>query len=176
MPKNVLESPQVGTPSSAWRFRIDTWDFLSYAAKQLVTPAPGGGAGIQLHSEIRRLLTTAPPALPDFSHFAERYRCHPETPHGDLRAAFFDTYETVASEYLSATDIGQRLVAGEEVISAGFVTPYPPGFPILVPGQTITPGILDFMSALGTREIHGYDHEFGFRVMTPESAKDLGED
>jgi arginine decarboxylase len=47
-----------------------------------------------------------------------------------------------------------------------FVTPYPPGFPILVPGQVVTADILAFMSALDTREIHGYLPEFGYRVFT----------
>lgn len=171
---SVLFMTNIGTSRSSVAYLIEVLVKLAEALEEEQRALSPRATGAR---ETRVLkLTTAPPALPDFSHFAERYRCHPETPDGDLRAAFFDTYETGASEYLSATDIGQRLVAGEEVISAGFVTPYPPGFPILVPGQTITPGILDFMSALDTREIHGYDHEFGFRVMTPESTKDLGED
>ncbi len=54
--QNIHEGPRVGTPSSAWRFRIDTWDFLSYAAKQPSSVSPGGGTGIHLHREIHRLL------------------------------------------------------------------------------------------------------------------------
>ena len=54
---------------------------------------------------------------------------------------------------------------GETVVSAGFVTPYPPGFPVLVPGQVITEGVIDFMSVLDTREIHGYDASRGYRVL-----------
>ena len=56
-----------------------------------------------------------------------------------------------------------------------FVTPYPPGFPILVPGQVVTDDILAFMSALDTREIHGYLPEFGYRVFT-ESAMQIRRD
>ena len=40
-----------------------------------------------------------------------------------------------------------------------------PGFPVLVPGQLVTAEILDFMSALDTREIHGYDPARGYRVL-----------
>jgi hypothetical protein len=57
-----------------------------------------------------------------------------------------------------------------------FVTPYPPGFPILVPGQVVTSDILDFMSVLDTREIHGYLREFGYRVFTEEVLQDSGHD
>jgi arginine/lysine/ornithine decarboxylase len=57
-----------------------------------------------------------------------------------------------------------------------FVTPYPPGFPILVQGQVVTSDILDFMSALDTREIHGYLPEFGYRVFTEEVLRDSGRD
>ena len=50
-----------------------------------------------------------------------------------------------------------------------FVIPYPPGFPILVPGQVISKEILGFIEALDTREIHGYRPELGFRVFTDEA-------
>ena len=42
--------------------------------------------------------------------------------------------------------------------------PYPPGFPILVPGQVISAEILQFMAALDVREIHGFRSELGFRI------------
>ncbi len=54
-------------------------------------------------------------------------------------------------------------------MSALFVIPYPPGFPILVPGQVISEEILAFIEALDTREIHGYRPELGFRVFTDEA-------
>ena len=44
--------------------------------------------------------------------------------------------------------------------------PYPPGFPILVPGQVISREIIDFMRALDVKEIHGYRPELGLRVFT----------
>ncbi len=53
-----------------------------------------------------------------------------------------------------------------ELVSAGFVTPYPPGFPVLVPGQVISAGILAYLEALDVKEIHGYNPEFGLRVFT----------
>ncbi|MHC6595167.1 aminotransferase class I/II-fold pyridoxal phosphate-dependent enzyme [Arthrobacter sp. C152] len=113
-----------------------------------------------------KALTSEPPPLPDFSHFPERYRSTPDGPDGDVRAAYFDTYKEDGTVYLTAGRLKERLDAGEEVISAAFVTPYPPGFPVLVPGQVITHDILDFMTALDTREIHGYLPNVGFRVMT----------
>jgi len=50
------------------------------------------------------------------------------------------------------------------VVSATFVTPYPPGFPVLVPGQVFSADILSFMRSLDTREIHGYRPHLGYRV------------
>jgi hypothetical protein len=44
------------------------------------------------------------------------------------------------------------------------VTPYPPGFPVLVPGQVFSKQILSFMRSLDTPEIHGYRAESGYRV------------
>ena len=58
--------------------------------------------------------------------------------------------------------------AGREIVSAAFITPYPPGFPVLVPGQIITPEIVQFLMALDVKEIHGYEHAFGLRVFTDD--------
>lgn len=44
--------------------------------------------------------------------------------------------------------------------------PYPPGFPVLVPGQVISPEILDFLIAIDVKEIHGYRAELGLRVFS----------
>ena len=58
---------------------------------------------------------------------------------------------------------------GQPVVSAIFVTPYPPGFPVLVPGQEFSKDILDFMDALDTREIHGFEPSLGYRVFTQDA-------
>ena len=55
------------------------------------------------------------------------------------------------------------------MVSATFVTPYPPGFPVLVPGQLFSRQILSFMRTLDTNEIHGYQPEFGYRVYTEKA-------
>jgi arginine decarboxylase len=65
------------------------------------------------------------------------------------------------------------MAEGQDVVSAMFVIPYPPGFPILVPGQVVSAEILAFMRALDVKEIHGYRPELGLRVFAPAA---LGED
>ncbi len=54
-------------------------------------------------------------------------------------------------------------------ISADQVVPYPPGIPVLVPGQEITPDVLDYLEKMVAREmeIHGLQQTggvFGLRV------------
>ena len=60
-------------------------------------------------------------------------------------------------------EAAEAIKAGRDLVSALFVIPYPPGFPILVPGQVISAEILQFMAALDVREIHGFRPELGFR-------------
>ncbi len=55
------------------------------------------------------------------------------------------------------------------MVSASFIIPYPPGFPILVPGQVVSQEILAFMRALDVSEIHGYRADLGLRVFTEEA-------
>jgi len=61
--------------------------------------------------------------------------------------------------------------AGREVVSATFIIPYPPGFPILVPGQVISREIIGFFKALDVKEIHGYRPDLGLRVFTEDALK-----
>ena len=57
------------------------------------------------------------------------------------------------------------------LVSASFVTPYPPGFPVLVPGQVVSEEILAYLKAVDVKEIHGYSPEHGLRVFKPEALK-----
>lgn len=66
-------------------------------------------------------------------------------------------------------DAASAIRGGRELVSALFVIPYPPGFPILVPGQTISAEILQFMAALDVKEIHGFRPELGFRNFTEDA-------
>ncbi|MGO1538707.1 MAG: aminotransferase class I/II-fold pyridoxal phosphate-dependent enzyme [Leucobacter sp.] len=111
---------------------------------------------------------TAPeimPPLPDFSSFAGEFNANDGLPDGDLRAAFYEGQRRGAVEHVSTGDLRSRVDGGERPVSAGFVTPYPPGFPVLVPGQVVSAEVLDFMQVLDTREIHGYDPVRGYRIL-----------
>ena len=66
-------------------------------------------------------------------------------------------------------EIFEKLDNGIDVVSATFVTPYPPGFPVLVPGQVFSDEILTFIRDLDTPEIHGYKPEYGYRVYTEKA-------
>jgi arginine decarboxylase len=109
--------------------------------------------------------------LPSFSGFHPAFM-EPEddsTPEGDVRSAFFLAYDDNGCEYLLADEVEQRLQAGAAVVSATFVTPYPPGSPVLVPGQVFSREILSYMGSLDTPEIHGYDPGTGYRVYTEKA-------
>lgn len=115
------------------------------------------------------------PPLPDFSAFAPDYAAEvpaedpsKQLPDGDLRTAYYAGLRRQNIEHVLPHELRRRVENGEQPVSAGFVTPYPPGFPVLVPGQVITAEVLDFMSALDTREIHGYDSRQGYRVILKE--------
>ncbi len=121
---------------------------------------------------VKSLVEDVPP-LPDFSRFHDAFREGPETAEGDVRGAFFLAYDEEKCDYLDLNgELTDRVEAGEELVSASFIIPYPPGFPILVPGQVISPGILEFMRALDVSEIHGYRPDLGLRVFTDEALKE----
>ncbi len=121
------------------------------------------------HGRVRSLVESLPP-LPVFSRFHSAFVTDPrgDTPEGDLRTAFYLAYDVDACEHLSMKLCDQALRAGRELVSASFVTPYPPGFPVLVPGQIITEDILAYLQAVDVKEIHGYEPVHGFRLFRPE--------
>lgn len=125
----------------------------------------------RFEEKVRRLTTNSAP-LPDFSGFHPVFRDFSgavETPEGDVRRAFYLSYDDANCEYLSAEQIEERLNAGGDVVSATFVTPYPPGFPVLVPGQVFSQQILSFLRQLDTPEVHGYKPDLGYRVYTEKA-------
>ena len=61
---------------------------------------------------------------------------------------------------------GRRLAEGKRLVSTTFVVPYPPGFPVLVPGQVVSKEIVYFLAQLDVKEIHGYNHDLGLSVFT----------
>ena len=127
-----------------------------------------------IEKHIKSLSVDLPP-LPDFSYFHSVFcpgaKQKIATPEGDIRTAFFLAYDDENCEYMTIEEntIGKAMKSGRELVSASFVTPYPPGFPILMPGQVVTEEILAFMRALDVKEIHGYNAEIGLQLFTEET-------
>ncbi len=123
----------------------------------------------KVHLATIRSLTEDVPPLPDFSCFHSSFQAVPGVRGGDLRAAYFLGYDESRCHHVSLHDCLRRVNAGDVMVSASFVIPYPPGFPVLVPGQVINHEILDFLLAIDVKEIHGYRPELGLRVFTEAS-------
>ena len=177
----VLFMTNIGTTRSA----------VAYLLKSLVSYCEGLDAELenasaverQVHATQVKRLTSDPPALPHFSGFHPAFQVFNDrgnqraTQDGDIRSAFFRGYEDDDCEYLNIaamTDAEVDRLGGDHV-SAMFVIPYPPGFPMLVPGQVVTAEIVHFLRKLDVKEIHGYRPELGLRifkraVLRPEGA------
>jgi arginine decarboxylase len=106
------------------------------------------------------------PALPDFSEFDSAFRPGGASSFGDMRSAFYAGYEESDREHVLLGAAGRRLAAGQTLVSTTFVVPYPPGFPVLVPGQVVSKEILYFLAELDVKEIHGYNPDLGLSVFT----------
>ena len=109
-------------------------------------------------------LTKEVPPLPDFSRFHSSFQAVPGVPGGNLREAYFLAYNENNCEYISISDCKKAVEEGKELVASSFVIPYPPGFPVLVPGQVVSKEIIRFMIALDVKEIHGYRADLGLRV------------
>ncbi|OIN78787.1 aminotransferase class I/II-fold pyridoxal phosphate-dependent enzyme [Mycobacterium malmoense] len=173
---SVLFMTNIGTTRSSVAFLVEV---LVNIARELDQNISEMSLGEREHFEraVYRLTEMSLP-LPDFSGFHPAFLDHSgsaPTPEGDVRRGFYLSYDDTNCEYLTGEQIDERLDAGIDVVSATFVTPYPPGFPVLVPGQVFSRGILQFMRDLDTPEIHGYLPDFGYRVYTEKAIEMVGE-
>jgi len=113
------------------------------------------------------------PDLPNFSRFHDAFRDNPKskTAEGHMREAFYLAYDPAALEFikLNSKEVDERLKNGPEMVSSKFVIPYPPGFPIMVPGQVITQETITFMRKLDVKEIHGYQAALGLELLKPSA-------
>ncbi|HEX7922647.1 MAG TPA: decarboxylase [Bradyrhizobium sp.] len=137
----------------------------------------GANAKVDFDKRVNSLMKDVPD-LPNFSHFHETYRgdAGTRTNEGDIRSGFYSAYDAAGCEYIRLHDpeIDRRLKNGPALVSASFVIPYPPGFPIMVPGQVITQETIDFMRKLDVKEIHGYDAAEGLKLVTTDALARMG--
>jgi arginine/lysine/ornithine decarboxylase len=137
--------------------------------------ADGGSAAQQAFATRVKSLMTDVPNLPNFTCFFSRFREDTSsiTSEGDMRSAFFAAYREKQCEHINlfSPEVDKRLKDGPELVSASFVIPYPPGFPIMVPGQVIDAETIGFMRKLDVKEIHGYSAALGLKLLNPAFLK-----
>ncbi|MGO7755349.1 aminotransferase class I/II-fold pyridoxal phosphate-dependent enzyme [Rhizobium ruizarguesonis] len=121
-----------------------------------------------IHDDKVRSLTLQQP-LPRFSSFHQVFRPNMETGDGDMGLANDLAMEDDNCEYLQPADAERAISGGRVVVSASLVVPYPPGTPILMPGQVIDIPTLNYLGALDVREIHGFEHELGLWIFREET-------
>jgi arginine decarboxylase len=128
-----------------------------------------------LHQRRVDEITQDLPPLPDFSEFDGAFRPDKACSFGDMRSAFYAGYDGSDREHVMVGEAGRRIADGKTLVSTTFVVPYPPGFPVLVPGQVVSSEILYFLAQLDVKEIHGYDPDLGLSVFTEAALKRIAE-
>ncbi|MCZ6808760.1 MAG: decarboxylase [Proteobacteria bacterium] len=163
----VLFQSNINNSRSATAYVIETLVKMSRQLDNRLARASRGDKAAFV-ARVKSLMEDVPD-LPDFSHFHDKYRNNPKskTREGKMREAFFAAYEAKNCEHITlfSKEIDERLRKGPDLVSANFVIPYPPGFPIMVPGQVISRGIINFMRELDVKEIHGYRAELGIKLI-----------
>ncbi|MBZ9626500.1 aminotransferase class I/II-fold pyridoxal phosphate-dependent enzyme [Psychroflexus sp. CAK1W] len=118
----------------------------------------------KIHQAKISSLTQDFPPLPDFSYFHHSFQAVPGVPGGNIREAFTLAYSEENYEYIPLSECRSTIEDGRTLVASSFIIPYPPGFPVLVPGQVVSEEIIHFLTVLDVTEIHGYSPELGLRV------------
>ncbi|MFO7745858.1 MAG: aminotransferase class I/II-fold pyridoxal phosphate-dependent enzyme, partial [Psychroflexus sp.] len=118
----------------------------------------------KIHQAKINSLTQDFPPLPDFSYFHHSFQAVPGVPGGNIREAFTLAYSEENYEYVPLSECRSTIDDGRTLVASSFIIPYPPGFPVLVPGQVVSEEIIHFLTVLDVTEIHGYSPELGLRV------------
>ncbi|MGE0711802.1 MAG: aminotransferase class I/II-fold pyridoxal phosphate-dependent enzyme [Planctomycetota bacterium] len=166
----VLFMTHIGSTRGAVAYLIEV--LTQVAAEMEDRVRDEGQLAFGLRAAAVSSLTKEQPILPNCSRFHAAFRPDPtgDTPEGDLRGAFFLAGHMENVEYLKLDGSIQAVMAsGRQVVAATFIIPYPPGFPLLVPGQVISPEILSYLKALDVKEIHGYEPAHGLCVFREDT-------
>lgn len=174
---SVLFMTNIGTTRSSVAYLIEVLVSIAHELdNRLEDLSP---AEMEIHQrKVHSLIEELPP-LPDFSYFHRAFipdkHCSTEVQEGNLRQAYFFAYDAENCEYLRLDngDIERALEGGREIVSAGFIIPYPPGFPILVPGQVASREIIHFLQVTDVKEIHGFRPELGLRIFRESALQNL---
>ncbi|MBT4792317.1 MAG: ornithine decarboxylase, partial [Halobacteriovoraceae bacterium] len=123
--------------------------------------------GVRKNNNVSNINQEASLAMPQKRRYDEKYLPYfslcPEII--DMRSAYFDAYESANIEHVEINSSVLKMAAnGKTWTSAAFVTPYPPGFPLLVPGQMIDYKILVYIASIIDDEIHGFHKEVGLKI------------
>jgi arginine decarboxylase len=118
----------------------------------------------KIHQNRIKSLTQDFPPLPDFSYFHNSFQAVPGVPGGNIRGAFTLAYNEENYEYIPLSECLPTIKEGRVLVASCFIIPYPPGFPVLVPGQVVSEEIIHFLTVLDVSEIHGYKPELGLRI------------
>jgi arginine decarboxylase len=172
----VLFMTNIGTTRSAVAYLLTS--LASYCSELDAELDSASDVERQLQAAKVTALMTAPASLPGFSAFHESFRRGAgldgnatATQDGDIRSAYFRGHEDDDCSYLNIAELSDVDVdaLAPDIVSAMFVIPYPPGFPMLVPGQIVTPDIVHYLRQLDVKEIHGYRPELGLRIFRPQA-------
>jgi arginine decarboxylase len=161
----ALFLPNIGTTRGDIAYLIEVLANISREVEDRLSTE--SASGLSMHTARVDSLLDGPP-LPNFSRFHPAFQPDDSgTPEGDLRKAFFLAYEDVNIDWVKISrDTLRAIENGRQFVSAGFIIPYPPGFPVLVPGQVVSAEIISYLLALDVKEIHGYHPNYGLRVFT----------
>jgi arginine decarboxylase len=162
----------IGTTRSSVAYLIEVLPRITEDLDE--QPAQLGPLGQAARNRRVASLTGNPPPLPNFTKFADRFRHDAKTPDDNLRDAYFLAYVAGTCTFPPTSwPLGSRRDAK---LCRRCSSRRTTGLPDPRPRQVVTSDILDFMSALDTREMHGYLPEFGYRVFTEEVLRDSGHD
>jgi len=170
----ALFMPNIGTTRGDIAYLVDVLVNIAHDIADRLSVE--SDSGLARHNAKVESLIEGPP-LPNFSKFHEAFK--PEnstTPEGDLRRAYFLAYDEDNIDLIGLDHNTFKLIQdGHEYVSAAFITPYPPGFPILVPGQVLSAEIIAYLLALDVKEIHGYDPVKGLRIFNEQAIEHAAE-
>ena len=151
---SVLFMTNIGTTRSSVAFLVEV---LVNIARELDQDISEMSLGEREHFEqaVYRLTEMSLP-LPDFSGFHPTFMDHSgsePTPEGDVRRAFYLSYDDTNCEYLTGEQIDERLDAGVDIVSATYVTPVPSR----ISGPGARPGVQPRDTAVHARPRHARD-------------------
>lgn len=151
----ILLQFNIGTSRSSVAILLDALYEISMEIQSEIIPPTS-------YQEMKKTI------LPVKTVFHSSFLAYEGTEIGNIQKAFYMGIDHNLTECVLVEEVFERIKSGEKIVAATLLTPEPPGYPVLIPGQIITESSIQFLLNFDKDLLIGNELDKGIKIFKSE--------